>query len=73
MTVQESTEAWLSDLVQLGKASPVPLKGQQARQPPWLRVKVRHTRAYRELRVYWMVLGLNTVCEDARCPNIWKC
>jgi lipoic acid synthetase len=47
--------------------------GSQARRPPWLRVRVRETGTFAEVRSLLQGLNLNTVCEDARCPNIWEC
>lgn len=59
----------MSELVQLG----VPKTGVDARRPPWLRVKVTDTETYRDVGKLLHGLNLNTVCEDARCPNIWEC
>ena len=56
-------------LLQLG----IPKKGSPARRPPWMRVKVRETEGYREVSRLVKDLNLHTVCEEARCPNIWEC
>ena len=63
-------------LVQIGKPSPsfpIPKKGERARRPPWLRVKVRQNETFDEVSSLVEGLKLNTVCEEARCPNIWEC
>ena len=59
----------MSELVQLG----VPKAGVEARRPPWLRIKVTDTETYRDVGKLLDGLGLHTVCEEARCPNIWEC
>ncbi|HEY6334428.1 MAG TPA: lipoyl synthase [Alphaproteobacteria bacterium] len=47
--------------------SPIP------RKPEWIRVKAPVSRAYHETRQLMRDLGLNTVCEEAACPNIGEC
>jgi lipoic acid synthetase len=49
-------------------AAPVP-----GRKPGWLKVKAPGSPAYVQLRVMMRELGLHTVCEEARCPNIGEC
>lgn len=47
-----------------------------ARKPDWLRVRLpagpQHD-AFQELRARFRSRGLHTVCEEARCPNIFEC
>jgi lipoic acid synthetase len=59
----------MAELVTLG----IPSSGEKARRPSWLKVKVQDTNTYRDVRSLLHGLNLNTVCEDARCPNIWEC
>ena len=49
-------------------AAPVP-----GRKPGWLKVKAPGSPAYLQLRGMMRELGLHTVCEEARCPNIGEC
>jgi len=42
-------------------------------RPPWLRIRLRTDENYRRLRSMVDELSLNTVCEEARCPNIYEC
>jgi len=42
-------------------------------KPPWLRVKAPTSPAYHETRKLMRKLALNTVCEEAACPNIGEC
>jgi len=43
------------------------------RKPDWIRVKAPTSRAYGETRELMRSLKLNTVCEEAACPNIGEC
>ncbi len=43
------------------------------RKPPWIRVKAPTSEGYAETRKLMRGLGLNTVCEEAACPNIGEC
>jgi len=42
-------------------------------KPKWLRVKPAASDNYHKLRKTVRELGLATVCEEARCPNIGEC
>ncbi len=42
-------------------------------KPPWLRVRLRHDVALEQTRNLVRELGLNTVCEEAACPNLGEC
>ncbi|HYC04813.1 MAG TPA: lipoyl synthase [Azospirillaceae bacterium] len=43
------------------------------RKPDWLRVKAPTSPEYMETRNLMRGLKLNTVCEEAACPNIGEC
>ena len=43
------------------------------RKPAWIRVKAPVSREYHETRALMRRLKLNTVCEEAACPNIGEC
>lgn len=43
------------------------------RLPEWLKVKAPGSAGYLELRQVVKSEGLNTVCEEAHCPNIGEC
>jgi lipoyl synthase len=53
-------KAWRAD-------SPIP------RKPDWLRVRAPGSPEYQETRRLMRGLALNTVCEEAACPNIGEC
>ena len=42
-------------------------------KPEWLRVRAPGSDTYRRLKGLMHDLGLHTVCEEARCPNIGEC
>src|SRR3954467_1350689 len=43
------------------------------RKPDWIRVKAPVSPEYNETRKLMRGLKLNTVCEEAACPNIGEC
>jgi lipoic acid synthetase len=43
------------------------------RKPDWIRVKAPNSAAYGETKRLMKKLQLNTVCEEAACPNIGEC
>ena len=43
------------------------------RKPDWIRVKAPTSKGYGETRQLMRDLKLNTVCEEAACPNIGVC
>lgn len=42
-------------------------------KPDWLKVKAPGSPSYLRLKSIMRDLNLNTVCEEARCPNIGEC
>jgi lipoic acid synthetase len=58
----------LKDLQQ--PASP---DGPGRRLPPWFKVSLHQGPDYRDIRRTMDTLGLHTICEEARCPNVWEC
>ncbi len=43
------------------------------RLPPWFRVRLQAGPHYQELRQLVDTHQLHTICEEARCPNLWEC
>jgi lipoyl synthase len=56
-----------TELVQI-EASPA-----RSPRPDWLKVRIPGGENYFELKRLMRGLGLHTVCESARCPNIGEC
>nr|MBI3613782.1 lipoyl synthase [Nitrospirota bacterium] len=46
---------------------------ERQRLPPWFKVRLSQGPDYREIRQTMDRLGLHTICEEARCPNVWEC
>jgi len=46
---------------------------ERLRKPSWIRVKAPTSPAYAETHKLMRRLKLNTVCEEAACPNIGEC
>ena len=42
-------------------------------KPDWLKIKISRSDEYKELNEIIKTKKLNTVCEEARCPNIYEC
>lgn len=59
----------MSDIKAMEKGSILSRK----RKPDWIRVKAPVSKAYGETRKLMRDLNLNTVCEEAACPNIGEC
>ncbi|HEV8337605.1 MAG TPA: lipoyl synthase [Candidatus Polarisedimenticolia bacterium] len=49
-----------------------PPRGRSAK-PPWLKIRIRTGEGYKSVRRTMDTLALHTVCEEARCPNIFEC
>jgi lipoic acid synthetase len=50
-----------------------PVGAGRGRRPEWMRVKANLGEEYRATRRLMRSLDLNTVCEEAGCPNIYEC
>ena len=56
-----------------GRMSEQPIATPRARKPDWLRVRAPTSAAIAETRQLMRRLKLNTVCEEAACPNLGEC
>lgn len=43
------------------------------RLPPWFKVRLQTGPDYHDIRQTMDRLNLHTICEEARCPNVWEC
>ncbi|MBA4542122.1 MULTISPECIES: lipoyl synthase [Thermoactinomyces] len=43
------------------------------RKPEWLKIRLNTNENYQELKKMMRSKTLHTVCEEARCPNIFEC
>ncbi len=62
----------MEKLVQIG-AERSQTRRPRPRRPDWLRIKIATPERYRKVRSLVDRLNLNTVCQEARCPNIYEC
>ncbi len=62
----------MDELVSIGVSRASAGGGRRSR-PEWLRIRLRTPESYRRVRRLVESLSLNTVCEEARCPNIYEC
>ena len=49
------------------------LIGKKRNRPDWIKVKLDTSSGFMATRRLMRKQGLNTVCEEARCPNIYEC
>ncbi|MEM9405551.1 MAG: lipoyl synthase [Acidobacteriota bacterium] len=61
----------MNDLVVLGREAPAKPKRQE--RPDWLKIRLATPATYRKVRKLVDDLSLHTVCQEARCPNIYEC
>ena len=61
----------MSKIIPLTPAESV--SGPRVPKPSWLKVRAPGSPKYLELQSLMSGLGLNTVCQEARCPNIGEC
>ena len=47
--------------------------GNGGRRPDWLKIRLTTDETFRRVRSMVSELRLNTVCTEARCPNIYEC
>jgi lipoic acid synthetase len=45
----------------------------RAAKPPWLKRRLPTGPAYEKVRALLNNSRLHTVCQEARCPNLWEC
>ena len=59
-------------LIQIGRSATVST-GRREGRPEWLRVRLATPASYHRVRNLVENLNLHTVCQEARCPNIYEC
>jgi lipoic acid synthetase len=63
----------MNDLSSAPHAEPSADQPARPRKPDWIRVKAPTSKTYAATRDLMRELNLNTVCEEAACPNIGEC
>jgi len=59
-------------VVQIGRPEP-DAPSPRGPRPEWLRIRLATPASYHRVRDLVGRLSLHTVCEEARCPNIYEC
>lgn len=70
---QPTTSAPVRLLGRLAEAGVEPAAAADFRRPEWMKVRADLGEGYRSTRRLMRSLELNTVCEEAGCPNIYEC
>ncbi len=79
VTVTDETEPWdraYEDMPEAEQRKLRPKRGGENRageKPPWIRAKVPGGKEFEKLRSIMDDQFLNTVCEEASCPNLGEC
>lgn len=65
----------MPELIPLTPAGPAPAAAPaaRARRPEWLKARAPSGENYSDVHRLMREKGLNTVCEEARCPNLGEC
>lgn len=66
----------MSDLIELSSSMPPRLSGDSTtprRLPEWLTVRIPKRKPIDDVESLIRGQRLVTVCEEARCPNLWEC
>ena len=57
----------------LPRARGLPEAGPDRRKPDWLKIRLNGSDKLVDTRRLMRSQRLHTVCEEARCPNLWEC
>ncbi len=63
----------MADLVKIGIAPEKAARAKRTARPEWLKIRLTTPPRYREVKALVDRLDLHTVCQEARCPNIYEC
>jgi len=64
---------YLAGMNEITKITPQEPSQKRIRKPDWIRVKAPMGKGFEETRKLMREHKLNTVCEEAACPNIGEC
>src|SRR6202165_5121193 len=60
-------------LIQIGQTASPAQRSDGKGRPEWIRIKLATSSTYHQVRNLVNSLNLHTVCQEARCPNIYEC
>lgn len=58
---------------EISRSKNIPDEPNTLRLPPWFRVRIQSGPRYQVIRQLVDTHHLHTICEEARCPNLWEC
>ncbi|MCL6453234.1 MAG: lipoyl synthase [Alicyclobacillus sp.] len=62
-----------SKLLEKQRAKEQKMREMAANRPEWLKVQIKTGPNFKDLKEIMRGKSLHTVCEEARCPNIYEC
>jgi lipoic acid synthetase len=71
--VGEAAGRYLAIMNEMTPLAPQNPSTPRQRKPDWIRVKAPTSTGFAETKAMMRRLNLNTVCEEAACPNIGEC
>jgi lipoic acid synthetase len=63
----------MEELRMLQVTGPDAITETRKKRPDWLKIQLRTNENFTELKTLMRSKTLHTVCEEARCPNIYEC
>jgi lipoyl synthase len=70
---EPAVEADAAGLVQIGRRATGEASPRRQPRPEWLRIRLATPGQFHRVRQLIDRLSLHTVCQEARCPNIYEC
>ncbi len=61
------------DIGRMTRRQSIVRKTDRQRLPAWVKVRMKTGPTYQHMRTMMKELKLHTICEEARCPNVWEC
>jgi lipoic acid synthetase len=68
-----SKEDIINELVKNNEDASAEASSLPVRKPDWLKTQLTTNQNYKHIKQTLRSLGLHTVCEEAKCPNLYTC
>jgi len=73
LAAADRVPAMSDEFVQIGSDGSGEAGADRRGRPEWLRIRLKTPARFRQVRGLVEGLSLHTVCEEAKCPNIYEC